>query len=288
MTVRSSRVAPIAWTMLSAGVVAFGFWLASTGAVFGDAVFTRVWTSGLALILGGLALLFSVAALRSRVTVFPDRLEAVNGIGRKRVIGPGELARFRASGKGNDVISGSTFRGRGFTSNRFHRNYAALEEWLDLNAGAPWVEFKEFFGKLTVRKGPQPVKDVFTTLLAVGFFIITLLMLPGLWVISAYDDAHEEQVTCSVTAAEAITVSSTSSKGIGSSRPGVGIETSNCGRLTLTRGVYDDNRDDIAQSLNHSKGSHVFTVGGGTFWLRENMSWFTFVPSPTVYNVSGV
>ncbi|MGW8431723.1 hypothetical protein ACWGJ9_11570 [Curtobacterium citreum] len=261
--------------------------MALTDKVYGDADFTHVWTTAVVFLLGGLALLFSVATLRSRVVVFPDRLEAVNGIGRKYVISAGELARFTASGKGNEIIRGSTFRGRRFTSNRFYRNYAVLEDWLDRNGGEPWREFKTFFGKLTVRQQPRPVRDALTVLFLVGFFLCTLLMVPGLWVVNAYDNAHKEQVTCTVTAAEGITVSSRSARGVGSSRPGVGIETSDCGRLTFTRGVTSDTNDNIAQALNHSKGPREFTVGGGTFWLRQNVSWFTFVPAPTVYEVSG-
>lgn len=79
-----------------------------------------------------------------------------------------------------------------------------------------------FFGKLTVQHDRAPIRESLSTLLLVGVFLATLLTFPGLLIGGAYDAAHRERVTCSVSAAEAITVSSRSSRGVGSSRAGVG------------------------------------------------------------------
>ncbi|KTR03008.1 hypothetical protein NS184_14530 [Curtobacterium luteum] len=283
VTVRGSRFTPSAWTALGAGVVAAGLWTACSPEVFGAARFTQVWTSGLLLVVGALTVYLAVGTLRTRVEVFPDRLESTRGLRRTQVIGPGELVTFRASGKGNTVISAATARRRGFSTNRFHHHHDALVDWLDRNTGEEWTAFREFFGKLTVQQHRAPLRESLSTLLIVGVFLATLLTFPGLFIGNAYDAAHREQVTCTVTAAEAITVSSRSTRGIGSSRAGVGVETSDCGRLTMTRGVTSDDRDGIARELNRTKGPHVFTVGGGSFWLRKNTP--ITVPSPTVYSI---
>ncbi len=283
VTVRGKRTTPVAWTALGTGVVAAGLWLACSPEVFGAVRATREWTSGLLLLVGAFTLFLSVGSLRTRVEVFPDRLEVTRGFRRTQVISPGELVHFRASGKGNTVISAATARGRGFTTNRFHLHHDALTDWLDQNTGDEWTAFRTFFGKLTVQEHPAPVRDLLSMLLIVGVFLATLLTFPGLSVANAYDAAHQEQVTCTVTAAEAVTVSSRSVRGIGSSRAGVGIETSDCGRLTLTHGVSNDDRDDIARALNRSKGPHSFTVGGGSFWWREHTPFS--VPAPTVYSI---
>lgn len=283
VTVRGGRSTPVAWAALGAGVVAAGVWTACSPEVFGADRFTRVWTSVVLLVVGVLTVSLSVGTLRTRVVVFPDRLEATRGLRRTQVIGPGELVAFRASGKGNTVISAATARRRGFSTNRFHRHHDALTDWLDRNTGDEWTAFEDFFGRLTVQRDPAPVRRSLTTLLMVGGFLVTLLVFPGLFIGTAYDAAHREQVTCTVTAAEAITVSSRSTKGIGSSRPGVGVETSDCGRLTVTHGITRDNREDIARELNRTEGPHTFTVGGGSFWLRKNTP--ITVPSPTVYSI---
>ncbi|WP_146236305.1 hypothetical protein [Curtobacterium sp. MCBD17_023] len=288
VTVRGSMITPIAWTALSAGVFAMGLWLAWSRDVFGAAVSTRVWTSGMLLLVGTLALVLSVSALFAGVRVFPDRLEVTRGIFRTQVIRPGELVHFRASGKGNTVISGVTARGRGFTTDRYHRHHDVLVGWLEQNAAEPWAEFSDFFSKLTVQTRPRPVYRLFTMVLIVGFFIVSLLMFPGLWVAVAYDDAHKQQVTCTITAAEAVTVSNRSTRGIGSSHPAVAIDTSECGPLTLSRGVDSENQDAVARTLNRTEGPHVFTVGGGSFWFRTHTPWLRFVPAPTIYSVDGV
>ncbi len=283
MTVRGNRFTPASWAALGAGVVAAGAWTACNPEVFGSARFTQAWTSGLLLVVGALTVSLAVGTLRTRVEVFPDRLEATRGLRRTQVIGPGELVAFRASGKGNTVISAATARRRGFSTNRFHRHHDALVEWLDRNTGEEWTAFRDFFGKLTVQRDRAPVRESLSILLVVGVFLATLLTFPGLFIGNAYDAAHREQVTCTVTAAEAITVSSRSTRGIGSSRAGVGVETSDCGRLTMTRGVTGDSRDDIARELNRTKGPHTFTVGGGSFWLRKHTH--VTIPAPTVYSI---
>ncbi|MFJ3027985.1 hypothetical protein ACIPEQ_04005 [Curtobacterium sp. NPDC087080] len=285
VTVRGSVVAPIAWTALCTGVLAVGIWLASTRAVFGGDWFTHVWTSGLLLAFGVLGLDMSVGSIRNRIRVFPDRLEVVPYLRRTRTISSGELVEFSASGTGNTTIRGRTARGRGFSTDRFHRNHDALVRWLEQNATEPWTEFTAFFGKLTADRKPRRVRNVLFTLFSVAFFVTTLSTFPGLFVMVAYDDAHQEQVTCTITSARAVTVSNRSVKGVGSSHPAVSLETTDCGHLTLTRGIYADNRDAVARRYDRAPGPYRLTVGGGSFWLRQHAS--VPVPEPTVYSIDG-
>ena len=283
VTVRGSVIAPIAWTALCAGVVALGIWLASTRAVFGGAWFTQLWTSGLLLALGGFGLYLGVGSIRNRIRVFPDRLEVVPHMRRTLTIAPGELVQFSASGTGNTTIRGRTARGRGFSTDRFHRHHDVLVHWLEQNATEPWEEFTGFFRKLTVDRQPRRWRNLLFTLTSVGFFTTTLAMFPGLPVMIAYDDAHKEQVTCTITSAQGITVSNRSVKGIGSSHPAVSLETTDCGHLTLSRGVYSDNRDAVARRYDRAPGPYRLTVGGGGFWLWQHAS--VPVLEPTVYSV---
>lgn len=285
VTVRGSVIAPIAWTALCAGVLALGVWLASTRAVFGGAWFTQLWTSGLVLVFGGLGLYMSVGSIRDRIRVFPDRLEVVPHMRRTLTISPGELVGFGASGTGNTTLRGRTARGRGFSTDRFHRNHDVLVRWLEQNATEPWEEFTDFFRKLTVDRKPRRVRNVLFALFSVGFFLTTLTMFPGLPVLIAYDDAHQEQVTCTITSAQGVTVSNRSLKGAGSSHPAVSLETTDCGHLTLSRGISSDNRDAVARRYDRAPGPYRLTVGGGGFWLRQHAS--VPVPEPTVYSVDG-
>ncbi|WP_144411275.1 hypothetical protein [Curtobacterium sp. MR_MD2014] len=283
VTVRGGVIAPIAWTALCAGVLALGVWLASTRLVFGGAWFTQLWTSGLVLVAGVLGLYLSIGSIRNRIRVFPDRLEVVPHMRRTVTISPGELVGFSASGPGNTTIRGRTARGRGFSTDRFRRHHDVLVRWLEQNATEPWTAFTTFFGKLTVDREPRRVRNALFTLFSVAFFLTTLSMFPGLPVMIAYDDAHQEQVTCTITSARAVTVSNRSLKGVGSSHPAVSLETTDCGHLTLSRGIFADNRDAVARRYDRAPGPYRLTVGGGGFWLWQHAS--VPVPEPTVYSV---
>lgn len=283
--VRGNRIVPAAWMLLSAGVVAAGVWSACSEDVFGGAWFTRIWCSALLLCFGLLGLFLAVTTIRTRVKVFPDRLEATMNLGRTRTIRPGELAHFRASGKGNDVLSAATARGRRrFQSNRFHRHYDALNDWLDQNGGEPWAQHQAFFSKLTHQTKPKPVRNAISMLTIVAFYLFTLAMFPGLFVMDAYDRAHRERVTCTVTAAEAVTLSSRSAKGAGASYAGVGFDTSDCGRMVYSKTISFGNQDAFARRYDRALGPYAFTVGGASFWVREHASWVPLAPE--VYGVS--
>ncbi|MCS6579525.1 MULTISPECIES: hypothetical protein [Curtobacterium] len=283
--VQGNRVVPVAWRLLSAGVVAAGLWLACSQDVFGGAWFTRVWCSALLLFFGLLGLMLAVSTIRTRVKVFPDRLEATVNFRGTRTIRPGELARFRASGKGNDVVSAATARGRrGFRSNRFHRHYDVLNDWLDRNGGEPWVEHQAFFIKLTHQTKPQPIRNALSMLTIVAFHLFTLAMFPGLFVMNAYDSAHRERVTCTATSAEAVTLSSRSAKGVGASYAGVGFDAPDCGRLTYSKTISFGNQDAFARRYDRAPGEYAFTVGGASFWVREHAPWVPLAPE--VYGVS--
>ena len=283
--VSGNRMVPVAWMLLSAGVVAAGLWLACSQDVFGGAWFTRVWCSALLLFFGLLGLFLAVTTVRTRVKVFPDRLEATMNLGRTRTIRPGELAHFRASGKGNDVLSAATARGRrGFQSNRFHRHYDALNDWLDQNGGEPWAQHQAFFSKLTHQTKPKPVRNAISMLTIVAFYLFTLAIFPGLFVMNAYDSAHRERVTCTVTSAEAVTLSSRSAKGVGASYAGVGFDTSDCGRLTYSKTISFGNQDAFARRYDRALGAYAFTVGGASYWVRQHAPWVPLAPE--VYGVS--
>lgn len=283
--IHGNRVAPLAWMLLSAGVVTAGVWLACTNDVFGGAWFTRIWSSALLLFFGVLGVVLSVSTIRTRAKVFPDRIEATINLGRTNTIRAGELAHFRASGKGNDVISASTPRGRrGFQSNRFHRHYEVLSDWLDRNGGEPWVKHQQFFARLTHQTKTRPVRNAISMLGIVAFYLMTLAMFPGLFVLNAYDGTHRERVTCTVTSAEAVTLSSRSSKGIGASYAGVGFDTSDCGRMTYSRTISFDNHEAFARRYNGAPGPYAFTVGGGSFWVRAHVPWMRL--GPQEYDVS--
>lgn len=276
-------MAPVAWAALSLGVLTAGCWFAGTDDVFGHAVFTHVWTSALLLLVGALGLLASVASLRTRVRVHPDRLAVTRGLRRTRTVRPGELVRIAPSGKGNDRFSGATARGRGFTSDRFHRHHDALADWLARHASEPWTAYSELLGQLTHREKPASIRHALSMLSFVALFVVMLLMAPGLSIIVAYDDVHQEEVTCTITSARTVTGSTRSLRGIGSSYPAVAAETSDCGPLTLRQGVHQGNQDALARALDGAPGPHRVTVGAASLWIRDNVPWSLL--APTVYGI---
>jgi hypothetical protein len=272
------------WTLAAAAVTALGIRIAVATAFFGDAHLTRFAVSAVTVVIGAGAVLLGIRALRSRVRVFPDRLEATFGLGRRHVILPGEITSIEPLWSGHVGVRGVTEGGRkSFVVRRFDRHYEDLADWLGVNATGPWTAYQDLLGKLTHQERPRVVRDALSSLALIVFLGPALALLPALLSLTAYDDAHHQDLTCSVTSAEGVTVSSRSTRGIGSSRPAVAFVTNDCGRMTLKRGVDGDSRDDIARRYDRAPGEYVFEVGSGSLWLRQHVSWLRI--SPEVYVV---
>jgi hypothetical protein len=285
VTVRGAVWKPVAWTIASAAITVLGMRMAVAAEFYGDAVFTRVTSSAFTIGVGFGAVILGILRLRTRVRVFPDRLEAIVGLGRKDVVLPGDVVVIRPTGAGHVGIRGVTGRRRrGFIANRFDRHYDVLADWLHDNATEPWTSYQDLLGKLTHLTRPRVVHDMVTGVLAFVVLLPSLALLPALVSLTAYDDAHIITTSCTVESASGGTVSTRSLRGIGSSRSAVFFEASDCGRLTFDRGISDKNRDEIARRYDEAPGTYTFKVGAASFWIRKNMSWLRL--SPEVYSVS--
>jgi hypothetical protein len=284
-TVRGAIWKPAAWTIAAVAVTWLGVRMSFATEFYGDAVFTRVTASAFTIGIGFGAVVLGIRRLRTRVRVFPDRLEATVGLGRKDVVRPGDVVLIRPTRAGHVGLRGVTGRRRrGFIANRFDRHYDGLADWLRDNATEPWKSYEDLLGKLTHLTRPRVVHGTVTWVLVFAFLVPGLAMLPALGSLSAYDDAHTRTTPCRVESAAGGTVSTRSPRGIGTSRPVVFFETSDCGRLTFDRGIGYDDRDEIARRYDEAPGTYTFTVGAGSFWIRERLSWLRL--SPEVYSVS--
>ena len=273
------------WTIAAAAVTVLGVRMAFAAEFYGDAAFTRVAASAFTIGFGFGAVVLGIQRLRTRVRVFPHRLEATVGLGRKDVVLPGDVVVIRPTGSGHVGIRGVTGRRRrGFIANRFDRHYDGLADWLRDNATEPWASYEDLLGKLTHVTHPRVVHDTVTGIFAFVVLLPSLALLPALGSLSAYDDAHIRTAPCTVESASGGTVSSRSLRGVGSSRPVVFFETSDCGRLTFDRGIGRDNRDEIARRYDEAPGTYTFEVGAASFWIREHASWLRL--SPEVHSVS--
>jgi hypothetical protein len=278
VTVRGAVWKPVAWTIAAAAVTVLGIRMAFAVEFYGDAVFTRVAASAFTIGIGFAAVVLGILRLRTRVRVFPDRLEAVVGLGRKDVVLPGDVVVIRPTGAGH------VGRRRGFIANRFDRHYDVLADWLHDNAAEPWASYQDLLGKLTHLTRPRVAYNMVTGVFAFVVLVPSLALLPALVSLGAYDDAHIRTTSCTVESASGGTVSNRSSRGIGSSHSAVFFETSDCGRLTFDRGISYDNRDEIARRYDEAPGTYTFEVGAASFWIREHMPGLRL--SPEVYSVS--
>jgi len=284
VTVRGAVWKPVAWTIAAAAVMVLGVRMAFAVEFYGDAVFTRVAASAFTIGMGFGAVVLGILRLRTRVRVFPDRLEAVVGLGRKDVVMPGDVVVIRPTGAGHVGIGGVTGRRRrGFIANRFDRHYDVLADWLHDNAAEPWASYQDLLGKLTHLTRPRVAYDMVTGVFAFVVLVPSLALLPALVSLGAYDDAHIRTTSCTVESAAGGTVSNRSSRGIGSSHSAVFFETSDCGQLTFDRGISYDNRDEIARRYDEAPGPYTFKVGAASFWIREHMPSVPF--SPEVYSI---
>jgi len=97
--------------------------------------------------------------------------------------------------------------------------------------------------------------------LLVLFVVLPVLLLgvaPG--VAEQYDRSHLMTVTCDVVDASPASTSSRSLRGIGATGVQVVIETSDCGKLLLQKGVSDQNAASLATELSRGR-THEFQVG---------------------------
>ncbi|WIB11909.1 hypothetical protein [Curtobacterium sp. MCPF17_052] len=88
-TVRRSPWGAAALTSAAAGITALGVRMLSATAFYGDADLVRIGTGSFTVVLGIGLVLLGVRSLRSRVRVFPDRLEARSGFAPTHVVRPG-------------------------------------------------------------------------------------------------------------------------------------------------------------------------------------------------------
>lgn len=110
LTVRGAIWKPLMWTIAAAAVTVLGVRMASAAEFYGDAAFTRVAASAFTIGFGFGATVLGIQRLRTRVRVFPDRLEATVGLGRKDVVLPGDVVVIRPTGSGHVGIRGVTGR----------------------------------------------------------------------------------------------------------------------------------------------------------------------------------
>ncbi|PYY33206.1 MULTISPECIES: hypothetical protein [unclassified Curtobacterium] len=277
-TVRRSPWGAAALTSAAAGITALGVRILSATAFYGDADLVRIGTGSFTVVLGIGLVLLGVRSLRSRVRVFPDRLEARSGFAPTHVVRPGEIVRIEPRLSGHVGVSGVTDGQGSFLAGRFDRHYDVLADWLSMNATRPWAEYQDLLGKLTHQTRPRVVRGTLTGLLLFVVMVPALELFPALLSLSAYDDAHPQDRTCSVTSAEGSTISSRSTRGIGSSHPAVTFTTRDCGPLVMRDGVDSDSRDVIARRYDRAPGEYTFTLGGGSLWLQEHLPWFPVQP----------
>ena len=100
--------------------------------------------------------------------------------------------------------------------------------------------------------------------------VLGLIVVGGPWAIGKYDEGHRTRIECTVTDANG-GVSSASARGAASWSQ-VLIESSDCGTLTLSSGITESNRDEIAAELAQG-GLYTFEIGEATNSLR----WLTDV-----------
>jgi len=109
-------------------------------------------------------------------------------------------------------------------------------------------------------------------LVAIGILVLVVLVpvlviFVGPITLKAYDASHRTVVICEVRSAHTGVGSSRSVNGVGSSSNQVGIETSDCGTLTLRWGVTADNKESIAQGFAAGT-TWKFEVGAGSYQLH--------------------
>lgn len=94
-------------------------------------------------------------------------------------------------------------------------------------------------------------KSRIAVVLIVVFFLIPLLVFfIGPVSLHFYDAGHVRTVVCTVDSARTGGQSARSLKGVGSSGNQVVIETSDCGKLLLQKGINGQNADGVADELD--------------------------------------
>jgi hypothetical protein len=107
--------------------------------------------------------------------------------------------------------------------------------------------------------------------LGLAFLILAGVIAGGpLW--HSYDKSHMISITCTVESAQGEIGSSTSGKGIGSSRDQVKIDTGDCGPLILRQGVTSANKESLAEKFDRGE-RYRFEIGEASYRWR---GWLTF------------
>jgi len=115
--------------------------------------------------------------------------------------------------------------------------------------------------------------------------VILSVFVFGPLTLSAYDRSHPKMLTCEVSSAEAASASVSSTNLSSTTIPQVDVTTKNCGVLTIQHGITDENRDRVAASLK--PGDWEFTVGAGSFDLREILGFLRVRPEIVSYRMIG-
>ncbi|MCY1718683.1 hypothetical protein OVA26_17235 [Microbacterium sp. SL62] len=131
-------------------------------------------------------------------------------------------------------------------------------------------------------KRKRPVVGI--TILLLVVVIPTLLFFVIPLGIKAYDDAHHLVISCDVRSASRESESSGSFKGGGGSGPQVVVVSEECGKILLQDGVNSFNADRVASEISSTKRVR-FTVGAGSYDLREVLATFGVSPAAYTYEV---
>jgi len=119
---------------------------------------------------------------------------------------------------------------------------------------------------------------------------LTVVLVPVLFMgcligLGWYDKAHPVTVQCTLTSAEAITITS-SSRTVHTSSAAVVIETKPCGRMLIKRGIGFDNNKAVAAKLKPG-ATYAIEVGSGTYNMREFLGALKMRPEVFTYHRVG-
>jgi hypothetical protein len=110
-------------------------------------------------------------------------------------------------------------------------------------------------------------KRVAVAILAISTVVLLGGFIIGPSILDNYDNSHPLEKSCKVSSAIPETSSTVSRTGIGRSTDQIVIESSDCGKLLLRKGITEKNRDEIASQFTEGD-VHTFSIGEGSWTLR--------------------
>ncbi|MDR6637638.1 hypothetical protein J2Y68_001276 [Paenarthrobacter nitroguajacolicus] len=127
------------------------------------------------------------------------------------------------------------------------------------------------------KSGKQLRKDrLFLLALGCGLLLVTVGLLVVPIVTLAYDETHHVAIECTVTGAKGGLASG------GGTWSRVQILTSDCGTLTMTKGISESNRDAVAAEITPGR-RFLLQVGATEHAMWDLYQFFRITPS--VYSV---